>query len=176
MRPDRAGFTLLEVLAALLLTVIVVGGSRTLLDGLRDSSERTAQLAATADAFGGAEGLLRELFDAADATGDGSRRFAGTPERIRFTTWCDAAGGWLEQCRVELAIDAIDRSRISLLIEDRSPVLLRRDGAVSSFAFLQRTPSEARWSSEWQESFVPPTAIGFVTGADTAVFLVGADR
>lgn len=179
MRPERRGFTVLELIVALTLTALVVSGARGMLVALQDGADLAASASVAADLQRNSTGLLRDLLARTESGGRSGTGFEGGPTGLSFDTWCDSADGELVRCRAVLAIVSLGsprRSGLSLTLDASPPIDLRLGGEPDAFAFQERTVDGATWLPEWGRSLRTPTAIGVVMHEDTTFFLVGIDR
>jgi len=65
----RAGFTLVEVMVAIVITVIVLAGARALLGQIADQGDRITAAAAAGDGEANADALLRTLVGRVEVSG-----------------------------------------------------------------------------------------------------------
>jgi prepilin-type N-terminal cleavage/methylation domain-containing protein len=171
MRP-RAGFTLLELMVALVIGGITLSGATALYLGLSSRADaiRATSLAVSHDA--NAERLLRRL--AVNAEG---RREApgvrGDSAAVTLDTWCETPFGWSEPCRVRLAFR--DQGRFRRLALQRADststasldeVVLRDSLSSGRFTYLVDASDGGSWSETWMEE-VPPPAFAVVMETDT---------
>lgn len=105
MRRLRSGFTLVELVAALAVAGFAMLGGVLLLDQIGDSAQRIARDGAEAPREGNGARLLVRLLADARANEDTTKRFSGDAHTLTFWSSCDVPGGWMEPCRVTLAID-----------------------------------------------------------------------
>jgi prepilin-type N-terminal cleavage/methylation domain-containing protein len=173
----RSGFTLLELMAALGLTGLVLLGAWRLLDQLGDARDRlTHQSAEHAAQINGGR-LLRALVSRAESPVDSTQRFIGNVLDASFATWCNVPAGWLERCRVSLEITSSDdSSTVSISTEDAPPVRVWRGAGRSVLRYYGSAARDERWWDVWGTSIALPAAIGIVVDTDTLVLPVGAGR
>jgi prepilin-type N-terminal cleavage/methylation domain-containing protein len=172
-RPERSGFTLIEVAAALALSGLALLGAILLVDQLHDSHVRLARRAEeTARVANGARLLRRVLFDA-EAGADSTQWFHGDEGSARFLSWCEMPSGWLERCGVMLALDRrIDSTAINATFSTGETITLAMQSGGSRLRYLDRG-DEATWISRWTASVVMPAAISVVGPADSLIVAVG---
>ncbi|HET7188379.1 MAG TPA: prepilin-type N-terminal cleavage/methylation domain-containing protein [Gemmatimonadaceae bacterium] len=176
----RTGFTLLEVMVALVVGAVVILGARALLDGLSLHSERVRSLARSADAEANAEHVLRSVVLRGGLASDSAARFDGTPEQARFASWCDMAGGWQEQCEVKLVSEPHDDG-ISVVADlgEAGRLEVARHLDATTFRYLASASDGGHWVERWERAITPPLAIGLITKAtpearpDTMILRLG---
>lgn len=177
MRTDRPGFTLIELMAALLLTGIVMLGSVTLLGAVTDAANRIAEEGVARDAEGTSVHLVRALLERSEVTPGALDVFDGTASELSFASWCERPGGWLGRCRVGVTIPTAGAER-SLWVswEGRSPIRLGTAAADARFVFYRAGPSGGAWLKAWPAGAAAPAAIGLIEKSDTLVLPVGSSR
>ncbi len=174
MRAERDGFTVVELLAALTVSILIVAGARGLLATLHDSGSRTQLRTLSHDTSQAGTLLLRDLFANASASGDTARVFVGASRAVLFDTWCDSRFGGSERCRVEVAIlESPNGVTVSVRSGIETPISVPLTPAPVALIYLERSPSTARWLSEWGRSLHVPAAVGVLLRHDTLVFGVG---
>lgn len=176
MRADRwrRGFTLIEVVLALVIAGTVVLSARMLLEELADDAQAIVAHASGVDARANAERELRELVLRLEVGTDGARRFAGDERAARFTSWCDMPRGWQERCTVTLAVDREGREPVlAASLSTGEMLVLRRGFATGSLRYLGDAARGGTWFRSWGESITAPFAIGIVLDADTLILRIG---
>ncbi len=171
--PDRAGFTLMEVVVALTLAAFVLLGARALLGQLSDAAEHIAGTAAHTDRTANAEVLLRALAVRAEAPQPASRSFAGTARGVRFDSWCDVPAGWLERCAVSLGMIAVSGRRVLALELPDEVVAVREGFQEGRILYLRAADDGGRWLDDWSSSTSVPLALGVVMDGDTMILRIG---
>ena len=173
-RAGRAGFTLVEVLVALLIAGTVVVTARMLLEQLAEDAKRLVAHAATTDTEANAERALRELVSRLEVGAQDSRRFGGDERVTRFTSWCDVPRGWQERCTVTLTVDRQGPQRVLVASLSTGDVLvIRRDFSNFALRYLGDAARGGTWFRSWGESITAPLAIGVVLDADTLILRIG---
>ena len=177
MRPDRAargGFTLVELMVALVVSAIVVLGARMLLEQLGESAHRTVAAATRADRAANGERLLRDLAGRLEIGTTDAARFSGEPATASFSSWCDVASGWQERCAVTLAVSS-DGSRASLAarFDGGDPITLLVRDAPIELRYLDDPRAGGRWFADWGAGITAPLAIAVISGADTMIVRIG---
>lgn len=120
----RTGFTLIEVLVALMAGALVVLAARALFEGVTVVGRRTVEAVAAADAEANGLRVARALVDQVDVTpaaeADAQNNptaataipMAGDRISVRLATWCATAGGWSVRCTATLRFEAPGRPSV----------------------------------------------------------------
>lgn len=174
-RPDqRTGFTLLEILVAITIAAMTVLTARALLEELADDAQAIVRQAAESDEDANAERVLRELIRRLEIGTDDSTRFTGHERIARFTSWCEVPRGWLERCKVTLAVETRGREPVLAAALSTGELLMLRRGFTSGqLRFLGDAGRGGTWFRSWGESITAPLAIGVVLDADTLILRIG---
>jgi prepilin-type N-terminal cleavage/methylation domain-containing protein len=177
-RRERRGFTLLELIAALLLMGLAMLGGLMLVDQLNDQTSRIGTWARKGARDGNGERLLDRLFRDAIATTDTTRRFEGTEGSISFWTYCETSGGWMAPCHTTLVIDVrTDSSAVLADLPNGESMSLRRQvGSAELRYYDPNSKTDTLWVKKWSSSVTLPGAVGLVLPHDTVVFPIGALR
>lgn len=171
MNPERRGFTLIELIAAMTITALVIAGAQLLLGALSESAERTSRMASVEDEHASAARWLRDLIANSSASGDTAFVFAGWSREMRFDSWCDSPYGGEERCRATLRIGGAEQEgALTIAVGDGQPMRLRTRGRPAGLTYLERTDANEEWRSEWGSSLHAPAAVGIVVDDDTLVF------
>jgi prepilin-type N-terminal cleavage/methylation domain-containing protein len=171
---DRRGFTLVEVLVALVLAALVILGARGLLAGLSDSAARISRVARAADADANAERTLRALVGRLEIGTPDAGLFTGDVRSAAFTSWCDTRFGWQERCRVTLTADSAGEMRsLVARLSTGERLVLRRAVRELSFRYLADAATGGAWTQRWGAGLTAPVAIGVVVDGDTLIVRVG---
>ena len=172
----RAGFTLVEVMVAVVVMGVVLVGARTMLGQIADDADRIAAAAREADRDANAEALLRSIagrLDVAPVPGD-EIRFQGQPQGARFHSWCEVPDGWLERCQVSLGlIELDDAPALALRLSTGETVPLRRGFRSGEILYLRGAGNGGDWITSWGGSITAPLAFGIVIDGDTAIIRIG---
>jgi prepilin-type N-terminal cleavage/methylation domain-containing protein len=170
--PTCRGFTLVEVLIALVIGGMVVLMSHQLfasvIDGTRVLDSTRARL--EEEELSGR--WLRAAFHALEA-GDKAGGFEGRPDNVRFTTWVLQPGGWMERRTIRLAL----RDSALVATSDEATAILRRNTGGMELDYLLEPGADSRWVREWVSPVSVPLAVRIrlqVNGKmDTLLCLVG---
>ena len=161
-------------MAALVLLGLLFLGMRTLLTQLGDGNDRISRAAMHADGRGNGARTLRTLLRRAVVRTDSTRQFAGDDSIALFDGGCDVPGGWVEDCRVALAIvPRHDSSAVVAYLPASAPETLLVAAAPAAFRYLDANASDYAWLGGWRSRLTLPAALAFVTPFDTVMFQVG---
>ena len=175
-RPRRAGFTLVEVMVAVVVIGVVLVGARAMLGQVADAAARIAAAAEAADREANAEGLLRAMAARLELPREPEREvaFEGTPRGARFHSWCEVPDGWLERCRASLGfIELEDGPALALRLSTGELVPLRRGFRSGEILYLREAGNGGVWMKEWGASIAAPLAFGIVIDGDTSIVRIG---
>jgi prepilin-type N-terminal cleavage/methylation domain-containing protein len=174
----RPGFTLIEVLVAVLLTGVVALMAHTLFSaavgGLRAVDRADVELARDMNA----RRWLRAAMLSAEAGQGGDGPFEGRPGSATFSAMIATPDGWPELRTVRLA----RAGRRFVAAAGGSAVVLAEPVDDVAFDYLVEPGADARWATTWISPVSLPLAIRVrtlrrVAGravADTALYLVKA--
>lgn len=172
-RGARPGFTLIEVMVALAIGAITIGGARAVTIALVDHGQRLDAAHAQVSETINGERLLRRLVLESEAGRDPSAVFGGSLTEAAFDTWCRTPQGWAEQCHVELVLTppAVD-SMVTLdaVLSPGERLTLGRFVAPVRLAFLEDAAHGGTWSPRWGPGTAAPMAIG-VFAADVVLIV-----
>jgi prepilin-type N-terminal cleavage/methylation domain-containing protein len=179
MRPGpeaaRGGFTLLEVMVALVLTALVAVGARMILERMGDDADRITAASADGDRDANAERAVRALVARLEQSTPDEVRFRGGRDAARFTTWCDVAAGWQERCQASLGLVTLDGgSALVLTLSTGEVIPVRRAMPAARLRYLRDPGGGGSWSDAWDSDVTTPLAIGvFVEGEDVTILRIG---
>lgn len=171
-RRPRHGFTLLEVLVALVIGGMALAGAATLFTGLGQRSDQVNEAAQRMDRDANSERLLRALLANLDLTADTMASLSGGKHSVRFSSWCLTAAGWLDRCGVHLFFNE-DQSAQRLILEltGSTSLVLRTGFRSGEFRYLVDARYGGSWASTWSR-IVVPAAIALIMDADTLLLPV----
>lgn len=168
------GFTLVELLVALLIAGLVLAGAHATLGQIADTAHLVSAEARQHARQANAEDFLRTLVGSHDTSFDDADRFSGSPLRAHFPTWCETPFGWLERCHVTLLMEAADSSvRLTVSGPAADTFVVRRGSGEAHFDYLATAQEGGVWVRSWGERIVSPLALRAVLGADTLILRIG---
>ena len=154
----RVGFTLIEVLVALVVTGTIALLAHQLFAAAVDSSRRLEQARRRLDREGNARDFLRDAFLALDVGADAAGPFEGEPRRLVFSSWLPAADGWDERRTVALALDG-GRWTAALGKEPGARLLLADSVTSVGLDYLLEPGADAHWVIDWHSPVSAPLAV-----------------
>jgi prepilin-type N-terminal cleavage/methylation domain-containing protein len=168
----RHGFTLIEVMVALVLGVITIGGARAVSGLLADHAARiaAADFAAT-ERVNGAR-LLRTLVRDTEAGRSLDGTFSGSTDAASFATRCHVPGGWSERCIATLTLVSDPDSAATLmviLLSTGDSLMLGRYTPPTRLAYLEDAARGGVWSPVWGPASVAPLAVGIFSADGTVI-------
>jgi prepilin-type N-terminal cleavage/methylation domain-containing protein len=170
----RRGFTLVEVMVALVVSAFVLASARAVLGELSDAERRTRSAARAADGDANAQRALRALFDRVETGIDPATGFGGDGRSARFRSWCDVPHGWAESCQVHVKIDSANGVPVVVAAISTGEVLvLRRHFTRAELLYLADPSDGGRWVTAWGTGLAVPAAVALVVDADTTILRIG---
>lgn len=172
----RSGFTLVEVMIALVTTAIVVALARVALTEVVRTSVVLDSVSADTDRRLAAERWVAAAFQSLSLGRPGDPAFEGGPRRVSFGAVLLTESGWYEPRQV--TIDGMSDQPV--LTWDGGSVALERK-AVLEFDYLLVPGEQSRWVREWRSDSDAPVAVrvrrtvgeGAAVLTDTLLFAVG---
>ena len=171
---SRAGFTLIEVVVALVVSAIVMLGARAMLGEVGDDAHRISVEAARLDSEANGERTLRALVRQLDLGSDEASQFAGDPRRVSFESWCDVPSGWRERCAVTLTLEpSAEKSSLVVRTSKSSALMVRDRIRTGEFRYLTTVTGGGEWIRVWGAGITAPLAIGIILDGDTLIVPIG---
>jgi prepilin-type N-terminal cleavage/methylation domain-containing protein len=163
-----AAFTLIEVIVALAITGIILGGAAALVGAMLDTERGIRARTEAAVGASNGERLLVELAGNLLPSEGEEIALAGTRSSVAFRSRCVRGGGWSAACSVQVVLQD---QRIALQRSGEATIDLPiRDPR--GFLYLAESAGGGTWVPAW-ESSVPPKAIGLLASTDTIILPVG---
>ncbi len=110
------GFSVLEMMIALLIGAVVIVTARQLLHQLTLSDRRLDDDSRREATERNGARQLTDVLNRLEVGTDSVSTFSGETTRAEFTTWCQVPRGWLERCAAALVIDTIARPNQLILV------------------------------------------------------------
>jgi prepilin-type N-terminal cleavage/methylation domain-containing protein len=174
----RGGFTLVEVLAAVLVTAVAALVARQTFAACTEAAADLRSAGREHAAAANADRWLTEALGSVVAESSNDAAFTGEPDRLRFATWLTSAHGWPERSTVTLRLDG------GALVASHSQgqIVLAQDARAAAFDYLVEPGLESRWLTRWESEATVPAAVRLrlsrlVSGhlvADTVVLILGS--
>lgn len=177
LRSNREGFTLIELMVALVIGGSVLLACGLLFTGMATTARTTADAEQRSSRWANARRLLRQLCSNVEVGLPGDVPFAGTPSALHMTTWHRVADGWLE--RQDLHLHHVG-DRLVATFGDGGTVTLAEDVRSVGFDYLLSPGAATKWGSGWQSPVSVPLAVrirltfaGSIARADTVLLILG---
>jgi len=167
----RGGFTLVEVLIALVIGSLVVLLAQQLFAAASDGTRRLMAAQVRLEAERLPARWLESAFLSLEAGGKAGS-FEGHPHTVSFTAWLTQPGGWMEPRAVLIRL-----SDSSLRADTGDgPIGLQPGVRNVDFDYLLEPGAESRWVRDWVSPVSAPLAVRIRltrdSGVDTTVLLI----
>lgn len=167
----RDGFTLIEVIVAMIVAAVVIMAAHRIFTGVADGAKAVDVARETLDRGVNARRWLKATILSLDPP------FEGRAKHASFTSWQLVPGGWFEQAPIQLRQDG------SRFVGTTGAESLQLGDSVSDVAFdyLLDPGADTKWVREWISPVSAPLAIRLrIVGCgrqdagcvDTLLFLV----
>lgn len=175
-----AGFTLIEVMAALAIGAAVVLAAHAAFGGAADAARALEDRRATHDADMAGRAAVVRLIASLDLAGPDPAGFDGSADSVRFTAWVREPTGRFAWYRIAIGRDE-DRL-VATAADRRGTRLVTRTlasrVATARFDYLLEVGADERWVAGWRSPVSAPAAIRLrlrrhTGSADTLLFVVG---
>jgi prepilin-type N-terminal cleavage/methylation domain-containing protein len=174
--PRERGFTLIELMVALVVGSLVLLLAHRVLTGVLDGLEQGRVAQAVMDRDANARRVLARAAGSLYQTAASADGFAGDPHRVAFSTWLEDEHGWLVARRVTLRVAG---GGLVLDLGGPAPLMLRDSVRRLDLDYLLTRGASEHWVRAWHSDASAPEAIrvrieaaGGV--ADTLLLLVGS--
>ena len=172
MRASR-GFTLIEVLVALLVGSLLVLLAQRIFAGVADAASAAGRARQSADRAANGRRMLSRLFGSA-RIGTPGTVFDGDHDRVTLSAWWSEARGWAVARRCRLALDG---PRLVIADLETEPVVLADSVDAVAFDYLPVRGERAPWLTRFQSQLLLPLAVRLRLArgerVDTFVFAFG---
>jgi prepilin-type N-terminal cleavage/methylation domain-containing protein len=168
----RRGFTLIEMLVAIVVAVGIIGTARALVNTIGDAGIRLASAARGRDEAVGGELMARSIIRQARRGPGDAQSFFGTRRGFVVQSWCPVAGGWSEPCEATFAVDDSTASLVMRPGRSSAIVVAARGRGSLTVRYLVSVAGGGRWMDRWFDDQLP-LAVGILVDADTLIVPVG---
>ena len=170
----RDGFTLIEVLVALMIGGLALASAHQILSALSASAGVTEVNGIAADRRVNGEDMLYRLTGRLDVATPGATPFFGADRVAEFSSWCEVPRGWLEACTVVLAVDTVrGQPAVTARLDDSTRLVLIQGFARGAFRYLESADNGGTWQRVWGRGSSAPLAIGVILDGDTLIVPIG---
>lgn len=177
-RSHAAGFTLIEILAAMLIGVLLLGAIDRVAGITARLSGDLARTRETNDRRRNAERWLRSAIESIDTGSPGAAAFDGGPTRLRCSALRPDENGWFQRAVVDLGVS--DGQLV--LAEGERRIVLADSVEAFEIDYLLEPGANTRWVRSWSSPTSAPLALrariyrhgaGAATAADTLLLVIG---
>jgi prepilin-type N-terminal cleavage/methylation domain-containing protein len=173
---SRSGFTLIEILVAMVVSGMIVAAAAGLLSVFGDRAQTIDRAGMQADREGNAYRLLQQIVGNAATTADSTPGVVGNASGASFQTWCESPHGWLDHCAAQLRFERTGDGvallmRLRLRSADSAVVDIRRSLGIGRLRYLRNAESRGTWTDSWA-MLGPPEAVAVILDADTLLLPV----
>lgn len=159
------GFTLIEVIVAVVLTGMVLTIASGFVGALAAIADSAAAAGPDAARRGNGHAILRDLFATMDLGTSAGGTFVGTPDRVEFSAW--------------VADPFTGASPVAVVVTVRGDRIDVEAGDVAFAVVLDRGASTeyfvgGGWRSEWASGTTLPSAIRYGSGSGALIYWIGS--
>lgn len=156
MTTRRAGFTLIEILVAVMLTGLVALLAHQLFTAATEGGRRLHQAWLALDRTSNGRRWLRSAFLSLDVGLEEAGSFEGHPDRVQFSSWLLTPDGWPERRRLELGLDG---GQWTAQVPPEPAVILADSVGSVAFDYLLEPGADTKWVREWVSAVSAPLAV-----------------
>ena len=174
----RTGFTLLEVLVAVMIAATLLLSADVVFEQMANSRDGAAQATLRRDQAQNGAAVIRRLVRQIDVSPISAtsvpHSFVGDSVQSRFTSWCIAPGDWERECTVSL--HAVADSNGAALVANSSTgdsARIQVSGRTVVLQYLIDVANGGRWVNSWPMGPTVPLAVGIMSQSDTVILRVG---
>lgn len=149
IRSRRFGFTLIEVMVAVSIAGIVILAAHQIFTGVADGAKAIATARESLDRSVNARRWLKATFLSLEPP------FEGRSNRVTFTSWQLAAGGWFEPQTFTLSQEG---TRV-VATSGHQTLQLADSVAQLAFDYLLEPGADTKWVREWVSPVSAPLAV-----------------
>ena len=170
-RLDRRGFSLVELMVAMVVASLVVILARAIfasaVDGIERLTDAARQMENQRLGMRWLESALLSL-----EVGPRGSDFEGGPDRLSFSGWTMREHGWLERERIEVEVKAGNL----VAVTEHGQQVIQPEVQSVTFDYLLEPGLDSRWVTRWISPMSAPLAVrvrvGRTSQADTMLFLI----
>jgi prepilin-type N-terminal cleavage/methylation domain-containing protein len=173
VHPRENGFTLIELMVALAVSGVVVLTAAGIFAAVGDAGREVRVAREKVDREMNARRWLAATFLSLDVGQQPAGPFEGKADRVTFSAFQQATGGWLEERRVTLGKEG---SELVATIQPGEPLAFADSVADVAFDYLLEPGLNSTWVREWISPVSAPLAVRMRVqsrrGTDTLLFLI----
>jgi prepilin-type N-terminal cleavage/methylation domain-containing protein len=180
LRAGRRGFTLIEVLVALVIATMLGLMAHQVFAAAVEGSAVLERGRRALDYTSNAHRFLAAAFLSLEVGVDEAGPFEGDPDEVCFASWLQTPDGWPER---EAAALRVEDHRLVMVVASAPPLVLADSVAELHLDYLLEPGSKASWVREWHSSVSAPLSVRLrltrraadgSVAIDTAIYLVKA--
>lgn len=153
---DRRGFTLVELMVALVVTALVTLLAHRAFGVAIDGARQLRRVRIAEDRKQNAERWLSAAFLSLEVGQLGASSFEGHRDQVHFTSWLVTPSGWMERADVRLGVSG---TALIARVGDAAPVVLADSVRAVAFDYLLEPGADSRWAAEWVSPVSAPIAV-----------------
>jgi prepilin-type N-terminal cleavage/methylation domain-containing protein len=156
MAPEHRGFTLIEVVVALVLGAMVVLGAHAVFAGVTDGLARLEAARTQLDRSANAQRWLIEALGSLQVGADSAGGFEGHSATLSAPTWVRSAAGGFRRVRMTLRQES---TALVAELSDGTALTLADSVRTVAFDYLLEPGAQTTWAREWVSPVSAPLAI-----------------